>query len=424
MDTARLRMRPHGQAGCRAPGLARRAPRPAPLRYQVADRAAEAPQDGVDDACSTSDRSRTAAEPRLGHHASSGLAARLALERLYASPLDWSRGLPLATVSATPGAAGPPAALAAQQQQQQAAAPREQRGGTGGGGAGPGGGDGRERSPDYYANVGDAIRTLREDIPLLFDRELNFSIYRDDITFRDPRNSFSGIQNYRTIFWSLRFHGRIFFRRIYVEVKRIWQTEDGLIRMRWTVHGEPRVPWEAEGIFDGISQYKLDHEGRIYEHAVDNVILRDPPVGLLPWLFSINLRPQQQAVPGAFFTPGPAADAAAAASACGGDGAGAGGGQQQRRGWWRRPEQRRLRQQQRQAAAPCHPAADVAAGEAEAAALAAAAAAAPPGWWAALLARFSWVRFYAAILATVRVLQQAQEQLQLLRPEPACAGER
>jgi hypothetical protein len=31
----------------------------------------------------------------------------------------------------------------------------------------------KEKSPDYYANVGDAIRTLREDIPLLFERELN-----------------------------------------------------------------------------------------------------------------------------------------------------------------------------------------------------------------------------------------------------------
>jgi hypothetical protein len=30
-----------------------------------------------------------------------------------------------------------------------------------------------EKSPDYYANVGDAIRTLREDIPLLFAKDLN-----------------------------------------------------------------------------------------------------------------------------------------------------------------------------------------------------------------------------------------------------------
>lgn len=71
--------------------------------------------------------------------------------------------------------------------------------------------------------------------------------------------------------------------------------------MRWTVHGIPRVPWEAEGVFDGISQYKLDSEGRIYEHAVDNVILRDPPMqGLGPLLAGLNLVPgaPQQAVPG------------------------------------------------------------------------------------------------------------------------------
>jgi hypothetical protein len=31
----------------------------------------------------------------------------------------------------------------------------------------------KERTPDFYANVGDAIRTLRDDVPLLFERELN-----------------------------------------------------------------------------------------------------------------------------------------------------------------------------------------------------------------------------------------------------------
>eukprot|EP00877_Chromochloris_zofingiensis_P015223 jgi/Chrzof1/9955/Cz04g21290.t1 len=159
----------------------------------------------------------------------------------------------------------------------------------------------KEKCPDYYANVGDAIRTLRDDIPHLFDEELNFSIYRDDITFRDPRNCFCGIKNYKLIFWSLRFHGRIFFKRLYVDVKRIWQPEDGIIKMRWTVHGIPRVPWEAEGTFDGISQYKLDGEGKIYEHAVDNIILRDPPMqGLPPLLAGLNFVPSvpQQPCPG------------------------------------------------------------------------------------------------------------------------------
>lgn len=37
-------------------------------------------------------------------------------------------------------------------------------------------------------------------------------------------------------------------------------------RMRWTVRGTPRVPWDAVGIFDGVSTFRLDKDGKIYEH--------------------------------------------------------------------------------------------------------------------------------------------------------------
>lgn len=39
-------------------------------------------------------------------------------------------------------------------------------------------------------------------------------------------------------------------------------------RMRWTVRGIPRVPWNAEGVFDGISTFRLDNKGKVYEHQV------------------------------------------------------------------------------------------------------------------------------------------------------------
>jgi len=166
----------------------------------------------------------------------------------------------------------------------------------------------QERSPDYFAQVGDAIRTLREDIPSLFDKELNYSIYREDIVFKDPRNKFDGMKNYKLIFWSLRFHGKIFFSNLYVEVKRIWQPQDDVIKMRWTVHGIPRVPWEAEGLFDGISTYKLDSKGKVYEHSVDNVLLRDPPMLTNPPLLAgLNLVPggPQQPVAGSWYVGEP-----------------------------------------------------------------------------------------------------------------------
>jgi len=148
----------------------------------------------------------------------------------------------------------------------------------GGGGPDPKKRPAGEKAPDYYANVGDAIRTLRDDLPFMFVREPDFSIYREDIVFKDPRNSFAGLERYKTIFWSLRFHAKIFFSIAFLEVKRIWQPADGEIAMRWVVRGVPRVPWEAEGTFEGVSKYKLDSNGAIYEHSVDNIILRDPPV--------------------------------------------------------------------------------------------------------------------------------------------------
>lgn len=43
-----------------------------------------------------------------------------------------------------------------------------------------------------------------------------------------------------------------------VDVTRIWQPEHNQISLRWQFHGVPRIPWEVQGVFDGISIFKLD----------------------------------------------------------------------------------------------------------------------------------------------------------------------
>ncbi|KAL2892088.1 hypothetical protein RDABS01_008004 [Bienertia sinuspersici] len=133
-----------------------------------------------------------------------------------------------------------------------------------------------EQKRDYYINMGYAIRCLREEFPELFQKEPNFDIYRDDIVFKDPLNTFSGIENYKSIFWALRFNGRIFFKALWIEILSVWQPMENIILVRWTVHGIPRVPWESRGRFDGISEYKLDRNGKIYAHKVDNIALNSP----------------------------------------------------------------------------------------------------------------------------------------------------
>jgi len=144
------------------------------------------------------------------------------------------------------------------------------------GGAGPPSGNSGNsgRSEDFYTNVGDALRTLRRELPTLFYKELTYDIYREDIVFRDPRNVFIGIDRYKTIFKTLRFFAKVFFRPKSLELRivRIWQPNEGKIVVRWTIMG---TPWLAlgddENILDGNSEFKLDRKGKIYEHKVSNL---------------------------------------------------------------------------------------------------------------------------------------------------------
>ncbi|MBA0736215.1 hypothetical protein Gogos_009786 [Gossypium gossypioides] len=102
-------------------------------------------------------------------------------------------------------------------------------------------------------------------------------LFRDDIVFKDPLNTFIGIDNYKSIFRALRFHGRIFFKALWLDIVSVWQPMENVVMVRWTIHGIPRVPWESRGRFDGTSEYKLDKKGKIYEHRVDNIALNSPP---------------------------------------------------------------------------------------------------------------------------------------------------
>ncbi|KZV57656.1 hypothetical protein F511_03116 [Dorcoceras hygrometricum] len=133
--------------------------------------------------------------------------------------------------------------------------------------------DEEEERRNYYVNTGYAIRTLREEFPELFHKELSFDIYRDDIVFKDPYNTFAGIENYKSIFWSLRFYGGILFRALWVDIVSVWQPSENMIMVRWIVHGIPRIPWESRSRFDGTSEYKMDKNGKIYEHRVHNIAL-------------------------------------------------------------------------------------------------------------------------------------------------------
>ncbi|WGV25847.1 DUF2358 domain-containing protein [Halotia branconii] len=114
--------------------------------------------------------------------------------------------------------------------------------------------------------VEQVIETLKQDLPTLFKKDISYDIYTQDIYFQDPVNKFKWKFNYRIIFWTLRFHARLFFTQIYFDVHEVYQSAEDIILAKWTVRGVLRVPWKARILFNGYSTYKLSPDTLIYEH--------------------------------------------------------------------------------------------------------------------------------------------------------------
>ncbi|MCW5313536.1 DUF2358 domain-containing protein [Nostoc sp. KVJ3] len=115
-------------------------------------------------------------------------------------------------------------------------------------------------------SVQEVIKTLKQDLPTLFEKDISYDIYTQDIYFKDPVNTFKYKFNYRIIFWTLRFHARLFFTQIYFDVHEVYQSDEDTILAKWTVRGVLRVPWKAGLLFNGYSTYKFNQDNLIYEH--------------------------------------------------------------------------------------------------------------------------------------------------------------
>ncbi|OYD98853.1 hypothetical protein CDG77_04165 [Nostoc sp. 'Peltigera membranacea cyanobiont' 213] len=115
-------------------------------------------------------------------------------------------------------------------------------------------------------SVEEVIKILKQDLPTLFEKDISYHIYTDDIYFKDPVNTFKYKFNYRIIFWTLRFHARLFFSQIYFDVHEVSESAEDTILAKWTVRGVLRVPWKAGLLFNGYSTYKLNQDNFIYEH--------------------------------------------------------------------------------------------------------------------------------------------------------------
>lgn len=122
----------------------------------------------------------------------------------------------------------------------------------------------------HFQPVAETIDILRQDLPTLFEEDISYDIYTRDIYFTDPVNTFRGKFNYRIIFWTLRFHGGLFFTELHFDLHDVYPSDQeefpDAILADWTVRGTLRVPWQAKVLFNGQSTYSLNDRGLIYRH--------------------------------------------------------------------------------------------------------------------------------------------------------------
>jgi hypothetical protein len=122
-------------------------------------------------------------------------------------------------------------------------------------------------NPEQYASrIEQAIAVLKHDLPTLFAKDISYDIYSQDIFFKDPVNTFKGKFNYRIIYWTLRFHGRLFFTELCFDLHDVQQVSENSIRAEWTVRGTLRLPWKPQLLFNGYSIYRLNNNALIDEH--------------------------------------------------------------------------------------------------------------------------------------------------------------
>lgn len=154
-----------------------------------------------------------------------------------------------------------------------------------------------QRPPDYYANVGKVIETLRADYPALPRRSPDLSIYAPSVAFSAKHRpggvtllpSLHGLDAYAALVWATRAHVRVLLVSPTVRVLSLYHdVPGGRLYLRWRLAGTPRHVavvarrggggggrgggHEATGpawMFDGMSVYHLGNDGWVAAHELD-----------------------------------------------------------------------------------------------------------------------------------------------------------
>ncbi|MEB3831468.1 DUF2358 domain-containing protein [Phormidium sp. CCY1219] len=106
----------------------------------------------------------------------------------------------------------------------------------------------------------DIIQILKQDYQR-FPENQTYSIYTEEVYFKDPMNEFRGRDRYEQ---TIEFISK-WFKDVQMDLHDI-RRRDNTIETRWTLHWTAPVPWEPRISIPGTSELKLNRESQIISH--------------------------------------------------------------------------------------------------------------------------------------------------------------
>lgn len=95
-----------------------------------------------------------------------------------------------------------------------------------------------------------------------FPESQTYSLYAEDVQFKDPMNAFSGVEKYKKMIAFL--DG--FFSDIQMDLHSIEQTNSSLIELSWTLNMTAPTPWKPRLSILGRTELSVNQTGQISSH--------------------------------------------------------------------------------------------------------------------------------------------------------------
>ncbi|MBF2020290.1 MAG: DUF2358 domain-containing protein [Hydrococcus sp. C42_A2020_068] len=107
----------------------------------------------------------------------------------------------------------------------------------------------------------DIIEILKDDYQR-FPADQTYSIYAENVYFKDPLNEFRGIARYKEMIGFM----SNWFQDIKMELHDI-RREGDTIHTEWTLNWTTPIPWKPRITIPGRSELKLDEQEMIVSHV-------------------------------------------------------------------------------------------------------------------------------------------------------------